>query len=123
MELILGEEKSVLLTEHTCTAETPLVITFFMLGDRAKGFIPSKQMFDEFRKQLAEVMDPGHKDPRILITHNFVSVMQVTIPQGAVAVGSSSKDDISLMLKLWNLESSPKSSWLKKLAFWRKSDE
>jgi len=104
MKVTVGKENSILIGEHAFNVEEELTITFFLLGSRVKGFIPSTQMFADFAKKLEQVLDPGHKGPRIITTHPFVSCMQVTLPKGPVLVGSVSKEDSEACIKLLNVQ-------------------
>ena len=61
-------------------------LTFFMLGDRHKGFIPPAKMFSEFRKTLDEAL--ASPEDRVVLSHPFVSVLQVDLPEGPVIVTS-----------------------------------
>jgi len=50
-------------------------LKLFKLGSEAKGFIPSKKMFAEFRSQLVQAInDPDYN----LVTHPFITVDYVT---------------------------------------------
>jgi hypothetical protein len=61
-------------------------LTILMLGDRHKGFIPPPKMFTEFQEKLdAALAEPGD---RVVLSHPFVSALQVDLPEGPVVVTS-----------------------------------
>ena len=68
-------------------------LTIIMLGDRHKGFIPPPRMFDEFREKLEAAMaEPGD---RVVLSHPFVSALQIDLPEGPVVVTSPASKELA----------------------------
>lgn len=68
-------------------------LMIFKLGSEDKGFIPSKKMFDEFRKALEEAMKTGDVK-NVLLAHPFVRIQEVDVPDNArvVCLGDAMED-------------------------------
>lgn len=70
-------------------------LTFLMVGDRQRGFIPSAKMFNEAAEKIDAALTSNSKGP-ILITHPFISVMQVDLPEGPVLVTTPKPKDAAV---------------------------
>ena len=66
-------------------------VTFFLLGSVERGFIPPRKMLMEFSDNLKKALNS--LDHPIIITHPFLTVMQVDLPKDSyVYVGSQEED-------------------------------
>jgi len=62
-------------------------LTIFMLGDRQNGWIPPLKLVHEFKEMLAEAMESDGN--RVVVSaHPFISVLQVDLPEGPVAIAT-----------------------------------
>jgi hypothetical protein len=63
-------------------------LTMFQLGDRKMGFMPPPKMTKDFRALLEQAMASEHLSVVMTVSHPFVSVLQVDLPEGPVVVTS-----------------------------------
>ena len=56
------------------------------LGSEDKGFIPSKKMFDQFKTALQDAIDNKGNAGSVLLSHPFITVKEIEVPDGAKVV-------------------------------------
>jgi hypothetical protein len=81
---ILVSEPPPVLVKYLLESNEARRMTFFLLGDREKGFVPNAEMFKKFQQQLHAALQS--EDHPIIVSHPFVRVLQVDIPKGACVV-------------------------------------
>lgn len=84
MKIHIGRKHGIVLVEQTVDNPEDTLLTVFMLGDRKKGYIVSDQMRQDFAQSLQEALNSPN--PKFVITHPFVSVIQIMMPKGQILI-------------------------------------
>ena len=80
------------LREIIMESDQERVITFFLLGDREKGWVPPRKYVEAFRRKLARALKS--KEDTIVIHDNFLRVIQVKVSKGKICVMDEHKVEI-----------------------------